>query len=454
MKRPYVTFSALILFNTLAFACQKKETAEKVKPVVRETVALPLQNPDAKVITIKQVSRAELFQNISIPADSVFVDTFRQQDVIPPKIDILIVIDNSLSMEEEQISMAEKFEDLISDLNEVDWQINIITTDNICRRLPELPLKPDTPELLALFQKAIRAGTLGSGYERPLQNAMAHLKGSCTTNPPWIREKSDLAIVVVSDEDEDDSSRFYDKANLFLDELEALGYVLGKDAKVHGIIGHPSVPCPNVEAPGITLAAAIQGGGGLWGSICAPDYSQTLSAISRDMRKNLTLDFPLRFAPVINTIRLELDGIAYVGDWTIIGQRLVLANSLPENSTLKVHYQVESFRLLRLNVESSKYTLDSVKIDGVLVDPSRYNYDAVSNTVLFLFDPPAGGVIETKLVESEPLRTSFPFPIAEVKDINCYIDGSLFKTRITVKDGAIILEPTIPANTSAHCLFE
>lgn len=454
MKRPYVTFFALPFLAILAYSCQKSVQADKENPVIRETVALPLQDPDARVIKIKQVSRSELHQKITIPTDSVFVDTFRQQDVIPPKIDILIVIDNSGSMEEEQISMAEKFEDLISDLNEVDWQINIITTDNTCKRLPELPLKPDTPELMALFQKAIRAGTLGSGYERPLQNAMGHLKNSCTTNPPWIREKSDLAIVIVSDEDEDSSSRFYNKADLFLDELEALGYELGKDAKVHGIIGHPSVPCPDVEAPGITLAAAIQGGGGLWGSICAPDYSQTLSAISRDMRKNLTLDFPLRFVPVINTIRLELDGIAYIGDWTIIGQRLVLANSLPENSTLKVHYQVESFRLLRLNVESSKYILDTVSIDGVLVDASRYNYDAVSNTVLFLFDPPAGGIIETKLVENAPMRTSFPFPIAEIKDINCYIDGTLFKTSITLKDGSIHLDPTIPANTSAHCLFE
>jgi hypothetical protein len=98
--------------------------------------------------------------------------------------------------------------------------------------------------------------------------------------------------------------------------------------------------------------------------------------------------------------------------------------------------------------------LDSLSIDGILVDANRYNYDAVSNTVLFLFDPPAGGVIETRLIESAPLRDSFPFPLAEVKDINCYIDGTLFKTNISLKDGSIQLDPTIPANTSAHCLFE
>ncbi len=454
MRRPLLFFFAVPLICGLAFSCQKNTPTDKVNPVVRETVALPLQDQDARVLTIKQVNRSELRQEITVPTNSIFTDTYRQQDVIPPKIDILIVIDNSGSMEEEQISMAEKFEDLISDLNEVDWQINIITTDNVCKRLPELPLKPDTPELMALFQKAIRAGTLGSGYERPLRNTMDHLKGVCTSNPPWLREKSDLAIVIVSDEDEDSSSRFYLKHDIFLNEIEALGYVLGKDAKVHGIIGHPSVPCPNVEAPGITLAAAIQGGGGLWGSICAPDYSQTLSAISRDMRKNLTVDFPLRFAPVLNTLRLELDNVAYNGEWTIIGQRIVLANSLPENSTLRIHYQVESFRLLRLNVEISKYILDSVSIDGTLVDPSRYNYDAVSNTVLFLFDPPAGSMIETNLVENAPMRTSFAFPLAEIKDINCYIDGTLFKTNITLSEGQINLNPTIPANTSAHCLYE
>jgi hypothetical protein len=454
MRRQVLTYIALTAVVCAAWSCQKNAADDKVKPVVRETVGLPLQDPDARVVTLKQVNRSELRQEINVPANAIFIDTFRQQDIIPPKIDILIVIDNSGSMEEEQISMAEKFEDLISDLNEVDWQINIITTDNTCKRLPELPLKPDTPDLMPLFQKAIRAGTDGSGYERGLRIAMDHLKGACSADPDWIREKSDLAIVIVSDEDEDSSSRYHLKHDLFLDDLEALGYVLGKDAKVHGIIGHPSVPCPNVEAPGVTYAAAIQGGGGLWGSICAPDYSPTLSAISRDMRKNLTLDFPLRFVPVLNTIRLELDGIAYVGDWTIIGQRLVLANGLPENSTLNVHYQVESFRLLRLNVDSAKYILDSISIDGTYVDPSRYTYDAVSNTVFFLFDPPAGSTIETKLVENTKMRISFPFPQSKVKDINCYIEGTLFKTNITLGDGVINLDPTIPANSLAHCLYE
>jgi len=447
----YLTFA---FTSVLALSCQKNVPSEKPLPLVRETITLPLQNPDARVLTIKQVSRSELKQEFSVPTNSGFTDTFRQQEMMPPTIDILIVVDNSGSMEEEQINLAEKFEALISELNEVDWQINVITTDNACRRLPELPLKPDTPDLLALFQKAIRAGIYGSGYERGLLFAINHLRGTCTTDPAWLREQSDLAIIVVSDEDEDPSSRYHLKHDLFLDDLEALGYELGTDAKLHGIIGHPNVTCPDVWAPGVTYAAAIEGSGGVWGSICAPDYSPTLSAISKDMRKNLPIEFPLRFPPVLSTIRLELNGVAYNDDWTIVGQRVILANPLPKDSILKIHYQIESFRLLRLNVDNEAFTLTTVSINGLPIDPATYNYDVVSNTVLFLFDPPPGALIETTLIENTAMRTSFPFPLAEVKDINCYIDGILFKTSITLSEGFVNLDPTIPENSSAHCLYE
>jgi len=354
---------------------------------------------------------------------------------------------------EEQQNLADKLSALISDLSEVDWQINVITTDDTCRRLPELPLKPDTPDMEELFQKAVNAGINGSASEVALVNSVDHLRKTCRTDPPWKREGTDLAVLIVSDEDEDPDSRYHEKPEIFFQDMSALGYLPGQNLKVYGLIGHPDEPCPTVDAPAITYADVIKDSDGLWGSICAPDYSPTLAAISRDIRLNLKIDFPLRFAPVLSTVKLELDGSVYSGDWTIVGQTLILAESLPEGSTLTVNYQVESFRLLQLSVGSEDYILNSISIEGELVDPTSYNYDQVSNTVLLMFDPVPGSIIETELIENQPLLTQFPFPSVTPKIISCFIDNVLMESEIKVDRGTLTISPTVPAGKTAHCLF-
>lgn len=443
------------LSATLALmSCQNKTTETIPGKPTRETVKLPLQNPDARVLTFNQITRNNLVQEITVPTELVYADVFRQQELLPPVIDILVVIDNSYSMEEEQANLADKLTALLSDLNEVDWQINVITTDNTCRRIPELPLKPDTQDMVQLFKKAVKAGINGSGSEIGLKNVVDHLKPTCTQDPAWKRENTDLAVLIVSDEDEDSSSKYYMKSDLFIKDLETKGYIPGKNLKVYGIIGHPDVVCPNVEAPALTYAEAIKGTGGLWGSICAPDYTPTLAAMSRDIRTNLKVEFPLRFAPIFSTIKLDLDGSAYSGDWTMIGQSLVLADSLPEGSTFTVKYQVESFRLLKLGVSPDDYLLEHIKLDGELIDNTMYNYDPVKNTVLLTFDPLAGSKLQTTMVENKPLLTSFPFPDVNTRRLACFIDNVALESAYHVDRQMIRFDPAPVAGTTIHCLYE
>jgi hypothetical protein len=438
----------------VCLSCQSKpEAANDKSNSKKETIEIPLQDPDARVIKLEQVERQTLNQTITVPDDKIYIDIFKQAESLPPVIDILVIIDNSYSMEEEQLNLADKLTSLISDLNEVDWQINVITTDNICRRIPELPLNADTPNMEALFKKAVKAGINGSGYETGLKNAADHTSTGCNQDPDWLRENTDLAILVVSDEDEDSYSRYYNKPNDFLRDLKAAGYVAGENFKFYGIIGHPSEPCPTVSTPGATYAAVVKQTEGLWGSICAPDYGPTLKAISRDIRLNLKIEFPLRFKPVLSTIKLTLDGSAYSGAWTIIGQKLILAESLPEGSTLAISYQVESFRLIQLGVDSEEYQLASLSIDGEVIDPTEYNYDRISNFVLLMFDPTPGAKIESTLFENKNLLKSFSFPDVTPKKIACYLDSVLMKVEIEVKRESITLNPVVPAGKTAHCLY-
>lgn len=451
-KYPFTVPLTLGVFIAI-HSCQRIPEQDTRAPSVRETVDLPLQDPTAQVATFTQIERKRLEQTVTIPATATYSDVFKQQESLPPKIDILILIDNSGSMEEEQLNLSDKLTSLLADLSEVDWQINVITTDNSCQRSPELPLTPDTENMESIFVDAVRAGTLGSGYEMALARTLDHLQGQCTTYPAWKRDNTDFALLIVSDEDEDTYSSYHNQGALFMSEMKSLGYVGGKTFKTYGIVGHPDEPCPSAFDVAHTYADVIDLSDGLWGSICDADYSDTLAAISRDIRLNLKTDFPLRFTPVLTTIKLQLDGNAYAGNWTLVGQRIILSESLPEGSTLVVTYQTESFRLLRLGDDVDGYALEAITINGKDVDPELYHYDPSANTILLTFDPKAGEVITTSLIENKSLRTEFSLPKVGDKGVGCYLGNELIASTYDAKNGKVSIIPPIPSGATVHCLY-
>lgn len=420
---------------------------------VRETIDMPLQESAGRVRALKQVEVGRLEQRSVIPTQKRNHDVFKQQEIQPPRIDILIVIDNSGSMEEEQLNLSGRLEALLSDLSEVDWQINVITTDSVCQPSPKLPLKPDTEDMRNLFVEAIRAGTYGLGNEMALEMARRHLSGECRQYPTWIRPDTDLAVLVVSDEDEDEGSDYADNAPLFVEAMSGLGYDAAVNFKVYGIIGHPSRPCETAYALAPTYAAAIDLTEGLWGSICDADYSPTLNAISRDIRVTRKIEFPLSKKPVLTSIELELDTRVYDADWALVGQKVVLANALPDKSTLVISYQIESARLIDLGVPAAAYALDSVAVNGEPIAATDFQYDAVKNTVLLAFDPKDGDVIETTLLAHGTLLTRFPFPEPGAAGVRCYVDRLPVASRYEGATHEMVVEPAIPAGKTAYCLF-
>ncbi|MDP7115407.1 MAG: VWA domain-containing protein [Myxococcota bacterium] len=128
------------------------------------------------------------------------------------QVDILFVMDNSVSMEQEQNDVAENFEKFILNIEETnaDWQIGIITTDMVDvtqrGRLQGEPaiIKPDTPDYQGAFATNIRVGTDGYPIERGLSAALAAVTAPLTTheNEGFIRQDATLAIIVVSDEND------------------------------------------------------------------------------------------------------------------------------------------------------------------------------------------------------------------------------------------------------------
>lgn len=156
--------------------------------------------------------------------------------------DIVFVIDNSPSMEEEQANLAKNFPEFIKVINEyrtangdeLDYRLAITSTDDngsdteawtrgkftrsrggaaglVCDPGPNNDrwLTREDPEVAAHFACRAQLGTLGSNIERPLESAKlsvtARIQDGTNTRQgtePFLREDALLAFVIITDEDE------------------------------------------------------------------------------------------------------------------------------------------------------------------------------------------------------------------------------------------------------------
>ena len=127
-------------------------------------------------------------------------------------VDILFVIDNSVSMREEQEDVAANFSAFIGEIEQTnaDWQVGVVTTDmydpNQRGRLQGDPMviTPDTPDYQAAFQTNVQVGTDGYPIERGLSAAVSAVTAPLATheNDGFVRQEAQLAIIVVSDEND------------------------------------------------------------------------------------------------------------------------------------------------------------------------------------------------------------------------------------------------------------
>lgn len=166
----------------------------------------------------------------------------------PQRLDILFVIDNSISMGEEQEGVAQELTGFIDELRRSggvrqDFHVGVITTSvyiygrsggflwnhdypdesGLLRPVPRLledgglaldgglerMLAGDDPKLVEKFAHLVHQGTAGSGQETPFEAVNLALLGPAATisiadggNQGFLRDGARLLVVVVSDEDD------------------------------------------------------------------------------------------------------------------------------------------------------------------------------------------------------------------------------------------------------------
>jgi hypothetical protein len=235
-------------------------------------------------------------------------DTFTQAER-DAELDVLWVLDDSLTMIEEQEQLAATVDTFIEFMTiaEVPFQLGVVTTDmdrDDAGALREgMILDRDTPDIGQVFADLVLVDDAGSRDERGLDAAAAAADPS-GPNPDFARADADLEVIFFTDED--------DQSRLDPDEaLEALEDPRsGRDVGITAIIGDLPEGCYTVYAAadaGTRYAELADMAGGLVESICVSDYEAMLQRVALQTL-GLVDTFQLSAVPELSSMLVRVDG--------------------------------------------------------------------------------------------------------------------------------------------------
>ncbi len=279
------------------------------------------------------------------------------------KVDVLIVIDNSGSMEYEQRSMGNRVKNMLSVLRGLDYRIAVTTTDPGATRTSNgikyygdgdlIPISGQTGKLWidSLMDESVAQQSLsqtlqrpetGSGSEQAIRATYRFIERATTPSSSSIstffREGANFATLVISDEDESANTEKNDPEKLL--QLIASKFSGQKAFSWHSIITKPGdLSCKNTHGAtyGERYKKITNLTGGILGSVCEADYATQVSGVATEIRnliKNITLSCEPLSGYSIQVIR---NGVAYAVPFTLEGLNLKFASEL-EPGEYKVDY--------------------------------------------------------------------------------------------------------------------
>ena len=289
------------------------------------------------------------------PQGTTATDSFEvTQSLTAPKVDILLVIDTSGSMEHHQQKLGERFGDLVSglssdDLN-IDWQIAFTNADdsdpqidadgyhgtfyNLENEDGELLIDGETatiltPELLENLDdsddleeifyntidrsgKSARENGEDSGVEAPLRNIKNAISKRNNENSGFFRDSATLVTVILSNENEfsDGQAKSGIEPTTAANVTQAVSDAFGANKRffTYGIIVKPDdTECRDAEETrsgreSPTYGTFIDELAIRTYSICEENYSGILLDIASHLEATLTLSsIPFRFDNVIES---------------------------------------------------------------------------------------------------------------------------------------------------------
>ncbi len=288
-------------------------------------------------------------------------------------VDILFVVDNSGSMQEEQIGIGNKINGFLDKIKDLNWQIAVTTTDSASATVAGngnarnwgdgqfRPFDSDTGNQFILrstqvnamtaqtqLANAINVGILGSGDERGINATYRAIEraASPSINKDFLRADSKLAVVLTSDEDEcsngssncsgGNASRSVPQNVL---NLIAAQYGTGKGFSFNSIIYIPGdASCTTGANAGNSYKQLSTLTNGVVASVCSSDFTTPLANIGSRV-VNLVNSATLSCTPEdINNdgkpdLQINLaDGTVVTSGYTLAGKQVSFSNPLPEGT--------------------------------------------------------------------------------------------------------------------------
>ncbi len=351
-------------------------------------------------------------------------------------VDLVVIVDNSGSMADEQTKLSDKLAELLVSIKDADWQINVLTTGpavpsgvnmndassegkELC--VSTLIRKGDI-NAAADFSKAVQAGTSGNGNEQGIRQAVVGLR---CPGKNVVRAGSTVSVLIISDEDNcsldgaDCGSLPWAKENYLIDYVEkTLGRTVGKNAGFYGLIAPTKALCPtayNAAPQYLRLLNYKSTPGSNYGNICDASYKTTLNRISDNIALQLDNSFALTNLPDIGSLSLAIEtapGMLVPIDPTSYQIKDKTVSFVPGKepavgSIIVASYKIGAtpiFKSVTLTSDPAPGTV-SVSVNGTTLAESSY---AVSGRVItFNTEPPANASIKVSYRLNEALYDRF-----------------------------------------------
>lgn len=301
------------------------------------------------------------------------------------KVDILWVIDNSGSMYTKQQKLAQGFSSFMNvfTTKDFDFHMAVVTSDTIAQggQFQSLPypyedtvdpsrsmpsgytgasgttvtiLDNNTADLSNHFMANVRVGDNGDSSAKVLDAIELSLSSALLSgaNNNFLRSDAHLAVIMVSDDNDNDSTATPASVNSFLQTLKPDRFdVLTRTNKKNYTVSSVVVSNPadtNCLAPfyeGILFKQLSNLTSGSIANICDTDFSSGLNTISQKIAEAIT-EIPLARTPSVSTLRVTFNGSAVAQDgtngWSYVstGNKIVFHGSaIPTaNTSIAINY--------------------------------------------------------------------------------------------------------------------
>ena len=237
------------------------------------------------------------------------VDVFYQKAA--EAVDVLLVIDNSVSMGMYQAELGEHFGAFLTYFidAEVDYRVGVVTTDVLKASAGVIQgdiITSTTEDASSVFAEIVNVGVTGSGTEMGFEAAFLALSepNLSTYNAGFIREDAYQSVIFVSDEEDSSPLSVAGYVNHFVEAndnqrnrfIASALVVTDREACAEG----------NESQEGARYIAAAEMTGGVVGDICSTDFEDIVTEISLNASR-LYSAFYLSASPSASTLSVSVD---------------------------------------------------------------------------------------------------------------------------------------------------